>query len=1314
MKVSETIKKTLSFLLCLCMLVQYVPMMAHAADQDNLCEHHADHNAECGYVEGETECAYHCDVCLGHDHGEEDEILCTCESEDGVEHAPFCDLYQRTYEECKCVMSCAVEGLNEYCETCYFEGVNACTGGKEEQVGYAQEGTYRDIKWKLDDSGHLTISGNGPMDFTSAPWYPLCNQIYSVTIEDGVTSIGQSAFERCVNLSTVYIPASVEYVAQYVFNYCTNLSSVTYLGLSDPEHPERVFFNLNNNQTIAIIVPAGYADNKFCGMPVNKKPSTYVVSVVADPSEGGTVNGGGTYDQGTNVTVTATANEGYNFVNWTENGNVVCTDVTYDFTVEADRTLTAIFEEIPVDPINATFTATGYDCGILTGVTDEMEYSLDGCATWIAIENTTVTISSGLTPSAIYVRYVDDAESAQPIVVGRNVMPSTLYAGIGQINGTNTTMEYAAEDATEWTTCTGASITGLEKGKYKVRTAASGANLASASMTLTVQAQYNITYVTNGGTIHDVYQPETYITGSGAVLPWNVTNGNKTFLGWSESDDEFVKVAMIGAEESGDKTFYAWWQANSYTITYELYGGTINGTYATSYEEGEGVTLPTDVTRDLYNFRGWSESNQTFTKVEEIAAGTTGNKTFYAWWQAASFNITYHSNYGDDETIKRNGISGMQYLDGNVFATPEGKHFVGWAESQNGNVINVVNVNKNIDLYAIWADCADHLTYKEAKAATCIATGNVEYWMCSCGKMYVDEDATDTIVDVETEIDGTAHNQNSIVYDSYAVVITATCNDCENVIGTAAVTAVGKTYDGTPCEATVTATGIFENKAINVTYAVKNGADLDGAPSDAGTYVAYINLEGKIAVTEFTIGKKAIEKPTISNKVYTGTSLRADVTDLKIDGNLIYRVTANRAYVDVGSYESVVCTMINTNYKWEGLDDDTTEITLKFSIIAAENAWIEEPSIEGWTYGDEPNAVEAQPKFGELKVEYKLQSEGDDAYTTKVPTNAGNYDVRVTVTSENNNFSVLTEQLSLVVEPKALSEVTLSANTAIYNGEDQMPTVTVNDGEKVLVQGTDYSVTVVKNGEVVTEIKETGNYTITVIGIGNYKGNVEKAFEVAECDHKDNANVDTKCCTDEFVCSICKEVLRKAKKHTPGKPVHENKVDATCGKAGSYDVVVYCTAEGCEHEMSRTTKTIPATGKHNYRNGKCSVCGQKDPNYKKPGIHHWFDKWWGKCKHHYVEKITEPTCVKGGYTTHKCIKCGDSYKDSYTEAKGHDWDNGKVTKKATCTKNGVKTYSCEDCNKTKTVTIKAIGHKYFNGKCKFCGKKLVHYFWKRK
>lgn len=70
---------------------------------------------------------------------------------------------------------------------------------------------------------------------------------------------------------------------------------------------------------------------------------------------------------------------------------------------------------------------------------------------------------------------------------------------------------------------------------------------------------WNITYVTDGGTIGGLY-PVTYTEGTVTVLPTDVTKPGYTFLGWFTAYIGGVQVRQIEATETGDKTFYARWQ----------------------------------------------------------------------------------------------------------------------------------------------------------------------------------------------------------------------------------------------------------------------------------------------------------------------------------------------------------------------------------------------------------------------------------------------------------------------------------------------------------------------------------------------------------------------------------------------------------------------------------------------------------------------------------------------------------------------------------------------------------------------------------
>ena len=148
---------------------------------------------------------------------------------------------------------------------------------------------------------------------------------------------------------------------------------------------------------------------------------------------------------------------------------------------------------------------------------------------------------------------------------------------------------------------------------------------------------WSITYVTDGGTINGEY-PTTYTKGTVTVLPTDVTKDGYTFLGWFNAAEGGDKVTQIEATETGNKTFYAYWQKNetpvkTWSITYVADGGVINGSYPTSYVEGTVTVLPTNVTKPGYTFLGWFTAASGGVLVKQIGATETGEKTFYAHWQ---------------------------------------------------------------------------------------------------------------------------------------------------------------------------------------------------------------------------------------------------------------------------------------------------------------------------------------------------------------------------------------------------------------------------------------------------------------------------------------------------------------------------------------------------------------------------------------------------------------------------------------------------------------------------------------------------------
>ena len=171
------------------------------------------------------------------------------------------------------------------------------------------------------------------------------------------------------------------------------------------------------------------------------------------------------------------------------------------------QTLTVEQEDTPA----AVFSATGYDTGVLSGVTSGMQYSLDG-TNWTNITGDSVPLAS-LAPCTISVRKPGGGSKlnseVQTIALTRPNAPgvgtqSCLLGNDGKLTGTNTTMEYRASGAAMWTPVSGSEVTGLAAGGYEIRYKANGTNLASATQSVTVgTSTVQVTSSTGAVTYYD-------------------------------------------------------------------------------------------------------------------------------------------------------------------------------------------------------------------------------------------------------------------------------------------------------------------------------------------------------------------------------------------------------------------------------------------------------------------------------------------------------------------------------------------------------------------------------------------------------------------------------------------------------------------------------------------------------------------------------------------------------------------------------------------------------------------------------------------
>ena len=136
---------------------------------------------------------------------------------------------------------------------------------------------------------------------------------------------------------------------------------------------------------------------------------------------------------------------------------------------------------------------------------------------------------------------------------------------------------------------------------------------------------------------------------------------------------------------------------------------------------------------------------------------------------------------------------------------------------------------------------------------------------------------------------------------------------------------------------------------------------------------------------------------------------------------------------------------------------------------------------------------------------------------------------------------------------------------------------------------------------------------------------------------------------------------------------YDNACDTTCNTCGQVRSVTHTYSNACDSTCNICNATRSTS--HTYSNAcdtTCNVCGTTRVT-----------------SHNYEWIIdVEATCETAGTRHEQCSKCGLTRNNNSTiTAKGHDWDNGYVSKEATCGSDGEMTYSCENCLEMKKETI---------------------------
>ena len=172
---------------------------------------------------------------------------------------------------------------------------------------------------------------------------------------------------------------------------------------------------------------------------------------------------------------------------------------------------------------------------------------------------------------------------------------------------------------------------------------------------------------------------------TGSYFMWLDSNGNSYAPGASVPAD----VTELTVQ----------WTAPTYTVTLNAGDGTINSGNVTEYTYGVGATLPTDVTRTGYTFKGWYyNENLTSSPVTAIGGTETGNKEYWAKWEINQYTVTVKPENGEaDITITQDYSTPITA----PALTREGYQFNGWDKA-----FPTTMPAENLTITALWRDIA--------------------------------------------------------------------------------------------------------------------------------------------------------------------------------------------------------------------------------------------------------------------------------------------------------------------------------------------------------------------------------------------------------------------------------------------------------------------------------------------------------------------------------------------------------------------------------------------------------------------------------
>lgn len=392
----------------------------------------------------------------------------------------------------------------------------------------------------------------------------------------------------------------------------------------------------------------------------------FVISVSAEPSNGGSVTGGGAFHYGDNCTVIATSNTGFNFVNWTENGNVVSTDANYTFTVASNRNLVAHFQ---LQSYTITVSADPSNGGSVTG---DGTYNYGQSCTVTATANTGYTFINWTENGNVVstnASYTFTVTSNRNLVAHFQLDNYVVSVSADPANGGSVTgggaFHYGDNCTVIATANPGFNFVNWTKNGTQVSTD------PSYSFTVTESANYVAHFTAQSYTINVSANPSDggSVSGGGTFTYGQTctvqatANACYSFVNWTENGNVVSTQADYNLTVTGNHNLVANFIRETYEITTEINpegAGIVTGTG--TYQCGETCTLNA-IPNENYIFLNWTENGNVIPNDSTMQFTVTGHRHFVANFicydgveESAKPIQVYPNPVNDILTIKGEGV----------------------------------------------------------------------------------------------------------------------------------------------------------------------------------------------------------------------------------------------------------------------------------------------------------------------------------------------------------------------------------------------------------------------------------------------------------------------------------------------------------------------------------------------------------------------------------------------------------------------------------------------------------------------------------